>query len=86
VGDAPGFDSYEDLLKSASPTLPNPNNLSSDPLMGYFTSGTTGAPSRISGGPTIMSSMCWIMCIRKSRSESGSSGDTNDASISSSPA
>jgi acetyl-CoA synthetase/medium-chain acyl-CoA synthetase len=47
VGDAPGFDSYEDLLKSASPTLPNPNNLSSDPLMGYFTSGTTGYPKMV---------------------------------------
>ena len=47
VGDAPGLDSYEDLLKSASPTLPNPNNLSSDPLMGYFTSGTTGYPKMV---------------------------------------
>ncbi|MCH8206696.1 MAG: AMP-binding protein [Chloroflexi bacterium] len=47
VGDVPGLDSYEDLLKSASPTLPNPNNLSSDPLMGYFTSGTTGYPKMV---------------------------------------
>ena len=47
VGDAPGVDSYEELLKSASPSLPNPNNLSSDPLMGYFTSGTTGYPKMV---------------------------------------
>ena len=47
VGEAPGVDAYEELLKSASPTLSNPNNLSSDPLMGYFTSGTTGYPKMV---------------------------------------
>ena len=40
-------DGYEDLLLSASSSLPNPQNLSSDPLMGYFTSGTTGYPKMV---------------------------------------
>ena len=47
VGEADGLDSYDDLLKSASPTLANPRNLSSDPLMVYFTSGTTGPPKMV---------------------------------------
>ena len=47
VGEAGGLHSYEDLLSSASSTLPNPDNLSSDPLMGYFTSGTTGQPKMV---------------------------------------
>ena len=47
VGEAAGLDSYEDLVKSASPSLPNPRNLSSEPMMGYFTSGTTGHPKMV---------------------------------------
>ena len=47
VGKTPGLSSYEDLMTSASPVLANPNNLSSDPLMGYFTSGTTGYPKMV---------------------------------------
>ena len=38
---------YEDLVKRSSPHLPNPNNLSSDPLNIYFTSGTTGYPKMV---------------------------------------
>lgn len=38
---------YEDLMTSASPELPHPMNLSSDPLMIYFTSGTTGYPKMV---------------------------------------
>ena len=47
VGEATGMPSYEELLRSASPDLPNPHNLSSDPLMIYFTSGTTGYPKMV---------------------------------------
>ena len=47
LGEAEGWLSYEDLLKSASPDLPNPHNLSSDPLNVYFTSGTTGYPKMV---------------------------------------
>ena len=47
VGKTPGLPSYEDLMTSASRVLTNPNNLSSDPLMGYFTSGTTGYPKMV---------------------------------------
>ena len=38
---------YDDLLRSASPDLPNPKNLASDPLVVYFTSGTTGYPKMV---------------------------------------
>ena len=44
VGGGSGAHDYEDLLRSASPILPSPHNLSSDPLVLYFTSGTTGHP------------------------------------------
>ncbi len=47
VGSAPGWRSYEDVLRAASPTLAHPHNLSSDPLMIYFTSGTTGHPKMV---------------------------------------
>ena len=47
VGETQGLASYEDLLRSASPTLPHPQNLSSEPLMVYFTSGTTGLPKMV---------------------------------------
>ena len=47
VGEAPGVTSYEELLRSASPDLSNPQNLSGDPLMIYFTSGTTGYPKMV---------------------------------------
>ena len=38
---------YADLVNKASPHLPNPNNLASDPLNIYFTSGTTGYPKMV---------------------------------------
>lgn len=38
---------YENLLSAASSSLENPHNLSSDPLMIYFTSGTTGHPKMV---------------------------------------
>ena len=38
---------YEELVGAASPRLPNPRNLSSDPLVLYFTSGTTGYPKMV---------------------------------------
>ena len=44
VGNVKGASSYEDILQKSSPKLCNPNNFSSDPLMLYFTSGTTGHP------------------------------------------
>ena len=47
VGETQGLASYEDLLRSASPTLTHPQNLSSEPLMVYFTSGTTGLPKMV---------------------------------------
>ena len=47
VGETAGLPSYEDLLKDASPELPHPQNLSSDPLVIYFTSGTTGHPKMV---------------------------------------
>lgn len=47
VGQAEGWTSYEDLVQKASPELPHPHNLSSDPLVGYFTSGTTGHPKMV---------------------------------------
>ena len=47
VGDGSGRSGYEELLKAASPDLPHPHNLSSDPLVVYFTSGTTGLPKMV---------------------------------------
>ena len=47
VGDTTGVHSYEDLLRSASSDLSDPQNLSSEPLMVYFTSGTTGYPKMV---------------------------------------
>ena len=47
VGGNGPWHEYEDLLKAASPELPHPNNLSSDPLNIYFTSGTTGHPKMV---------------------------------------
>lgn len=47
VGGSSGNMQYEDLLKLASSELPNPNNVSSDPMMLYFTSGTTGYPKMV---------------------------------------
>ncbi len=47
VGETPGVLSYEDLLRSSSPRLDHPRNLATDPLMIYFTSGTTGYPKMV---------------------------------------
>lgn len=47
VGGPGPWHEYEDLLRSASAELPNPHNLSSDPLVIYFTSGTTGYPKMV---------------------------------------
>ena len=47
VGETPGVLSYEDLLSASSPRLDHPNNLATDPLMIYFTSGTTGYPKMV---------------------------------------
>ncbi len=47
VGRAPGWRAYEELLARASSDCPHPHNLSSDPLMIYFTSGTTGYPKMV---------------------------------------
>jgi len=47
VGGKGPLHEYEDLLAAASPDLPHPNNLSSDPLNIYFTSGTTGHPKMV---------------------------------------
>lgn len=47
VGSAPGWRGYEDLVRRASADLPHPRNLSRDPLMIYFTSGTTGFPKMV---------------------------------------
>ena len=48
VGEYREWRSYEDLVASASPKLPNPNNSPDDLLMVYFTSGTTGYPKMVS--------------------------------------
>ena len=47
VGQAGGPASYEELVRNASADLPHPHNLSSDPLVVYFTSGTTGYPKMV---------------------------------------
>lgn len=47
VGDHGPWFEYEDLIRNASDKLPHPNNLSSDPLVIYFTSGTTGHPKMV---------------------------------------
>ena len=47
VGQAGGPASYEELVRNASADLAHPHNLSSDPLVGYFTSGTTGYPKMV---------------------------------------
>ena len=47
VGSGGPWHEYESLMSAASPELPNPNNLSSDPLSIYFTSGTTGNPKMV---------------------------------------
>jgi acetyl-CoA synthetase/medium-chain acyl-CoA synthetase len=47
VGRAAGWRGYEDLLQAAAPAAPHPRNPSADPLMLYFTSGTTGHPKMV---------------------------------------
>ena len=47
VGGEGPWHEYEELLSAASPDLPHPKNLSSDPLNIYFTSGTTGHPKMV---------------------------------------
>ena len=46
-GNISGTTNYEDLIQLASSSLKNPHNLSTEPLMGYFTSGTTGYPKMV---------------------------------------
>jgi acetyl-CoA synthetase/medium-chain acyl-CoA synthetase len=38
---------YEELVESSSSKLSNPNNLATDPMVIYFTSGTTGYPKMV---------------------------------------
>ena len=45
-GDDPWID-YEDVISAASPTFISARTLSSDPLVIYFTSGTTGNPKMV---------------------------------------
>ena len=47
VGESGDHHRYEELMERASSDLPNPQNASSDPLMVYFTSGTTGHPKMV---------------------------------------
>ena len=47
VGGEGPWTGYEDLVSSACPELSNPRNPSSDPLIIYFTSGTTGNPKMV---------------------------------------
>jgi len=47
VGSAPGWRGYEDVLAAASHSLPHPQNPAADPLLIYFTSGTTGYPKMV---------------------------------------
>tara|TARA_Y100000590_G_scaffold7900_1_gene9935 strand:- start:13024 stop:14652 length:1629 start_codon:yes stop_codon:yes gene_type:complete len=47
VGDHGPWFEYENLIRDASDKLPHPRNLSSDPLVIYFTSGTTGHPKMV---------------------------------------
>ena len=47
VGESIGRPVYEALLRSASPDLTDPRNLATDPLVIYFTSGTTGYPKMV---------------------------------------
>ena len=42
-----GWDEYERLVARASATLSHPGNASDDPMMIYFTSGTTGFPKMV---------------------------------------
>jgi acetyl-CoA synthetase/medium-chain acyl-CoA synthetase len=43
----PGWLEYEALVQKASASLAHPGNASSDPMMIYFTSGTTGYPKMV---------------------------------------
>ena len=48
VGRAGGaWSDYERLMRQASASLPHPGNASGDPMMIYFTSGTTGFPKMV---------------------------------------
>ena len=47
VGDSDRALSYEELVAAASPELPSPRSRSDDPMMFYFTSGTTGHPKMV---------------------------------------
>jgi acetyl-CoA synthetase/medium-chain acyl-CoA synthetase len=42
-----GWLDYETLVQKAAASLPHPGNASSDPMMIYFTSGTTGFPKMV---------------------------------------
>ena len=47
VGRGGGWHEYEPLLRRASPQMAHPRNASGDPMMIYFTSGTTGYPKMV---------------------------------------
>ena len=47
VGESVGWHSYGDLLNRSSPRMQHPQNASTDSLMIYFTSGTTGHPKMV---------------------------------------
>jgi len=47
VGRGGGWHEYEDLLRQASASMTHPQNASADPMMIYFTSGTTGYPKMV---------------------------------------
>ena len=47
VGESDDHTDYEELLSKASPDLDNPHNKSDDPMVLYFTSGTTGYPKMV---------------------------------------
>ncbi|MQG38892.1 MAG: AMP-binding protein [SAR202 cluster bacterium] len=47
VGDTTEHVKFEDLITESSDVHPHPNNLSTEPLIIYFTSGTTGYPKMV---------------------------------------
>ena len=46
-GAAPGWDQYEEAHNASADSLPHPNTAAQDPLLLYFTSGTTAKPKLV---------------------------------------